>query len=250
LPSRPAPAAEEEEEEEEEEEPERPESPPRVAIPVPRGPEAEMEAPAERLPPRPIPTHDIEQELPREEELPEEQETHTLARGAAAAVAEESFGHPGTAAASHAPAGGKRALVQYDYAKAEDNEIDLVEGQYITSIEMVDEDWWMGTNAEGETGLFPSNYVELAEGEEPGPEHEHEPEHEPEPEPEVHAAAASAGGPTATAQFDYEAAEDNELSFPEGATVTDLEFPDEDWWFGHYGGHSGLFPANYVQLDG
>ena len=27
------------------------------------------------------------------------------------------------------------------------------------------------------------------------------------------------------------------------------EFPDEDWWFGHYGGKSGLFPANYVQLD-
>lgn len=40
-----------------------------------------------------------------------------------------------------------------------------------------------------------------------------------------------------------------ELSFAEGATVTDLEFPDEDWWFGHHGGHSGLFPANYVQLD-
>jgi hypothetical protein len=27
------------------------------------------------------------------------------------------------------------------------------------------------------------------------------------------------------------------------------EFPDEDWWFGHYEGNSGLFPANYVQLD-
>lgn len=40
-----------------------------------------------------------------------------------------------------------------------------------------------------------------------------------------------------------------ELSFPEGATVTNVEFPDEDWWFGHYKGDSGLFPANYVQLD-
>lgn len=27
------------------------------------------------------------------------------------------------------------------------------------------------------------------------------------------------------------------------------EFPDEDWWFGHFHGKSGLFPANYVQLD-
>lgn len=40
-----------------------------------------------------------------------------------------------------------------------------------------------------------------------------------------------------------------ELSFPEGATITDLEFPDDDWWFGHYGGASGLFPANYVELN-
>jgi hypothetical protein len=27
------------------------------------------------------------------------------------------------------------------------------------------------------------------------------------------------------------------------------EFPDEDWWLGSYNGASGLFPANYVQLD-
>lgn len=40
-----------------------------------------------------------------------------------------------------------------------------------------------------------------------------------------------------------------ELSFPEGAKITHLEFPDEDWWYGHYKGETGLFPANYVQLD-
>lgn len=40
-----------------------------------------------------------------------------------------------------------------------------------------------------------------------------------------------------------------ELSFPEDATITNLEFPDEDWWFGHYDGQVGLFPSNYVQLD-
>jgi hypothetical protein len=40
-----------------------------------------------------------------------------------------------------------------------------------------------------------------------------------------------------------------ELSFPEGAKITHLEFPDEDWWYGQYKGELGLFPANYVQLD-
>ena len=60
--------------------------------------------------------------------------------------------------------------------------------------------------------------------------------------------------------------EDNELSFPDGATIMNVvrnfitllrhfvadslqEFPDADWWLGEYGGKKGLFPANYVQLD-
>ncbi len=42
---------------------------------------------------------------------------------------------------------------------------------------------------------------------------------------------------------------DLELSFPENAKITHLEFPDEDWWYGQYNGQLGLFPANYVQLD-
>ncbi|KAK4154016.1 hypothetical protein C8A00DRAFT_14831 [Chaetomidium leptoderma] len=256
LPSRPA--AENQEEEElppsipsrnyEEREP----SPVRVAMPVPRSAAPEIEPAAERLPARPIP---VPQELPKEEELPAERETHNpraaavavaAAAGAAVAGAAVAHGVDSGASAATGATGGKKALIQYDYERAEDNEIELREGDYVTNIEMVDDDWWMGTNAQGESGLFPSNYVELVDEDEeaaapqppaPAPVAQRE-----EPEP-------AAAGPTATAQFDYEAAEDNELSFPEGATITDLDFPDEDWWFGHYGGASGLFPANYVQVD-
>ncbi|KAL1838661.1 hypothetical protein VTJ49DRAFT_2440 [Mycothermus thermophilus] len=269
LPSRPSAANQEEEEElppsvpsrnYEEREP----SPVRIAMPVPRSSVPEVEPPAERLPPRPVP---VPQEVTREEQLPAERETQNP-RAAAAAVAAASVATAAVAGAAvghavanespsagGAPDGGKRALIQYDYEKAEDNEIDLREGEYVTNIEMVDEDWWMGTNAQGETGLFPSNYVELVEddGDEeaaapPPPPPPAPVEEEPEPVP-APAPATAAGGPTATALFDYEAAEDNELSFPEGATITDLEFPDEDWWFGHLNGASGLFPANYVQLN-
>ncbi|KAI1441801.1 hypothetical protein F5Y02DRAFT_398272 [Annulohypoxylon stygium] len=246
MPPRPPPVADEEEEEE----PERAPSPVRIAVPVPRGPEPEIEPAHE--PPRSLPVRQIEQELPKEEELPAEEETHDP-RAAATAVAESHFGHERVAEAAAASAGGQRALIQYDYEKAEDNEIELREGEYVTNIEMVDEDWWMGTNTQGETGLFPSNYVTLVEGEEDAaaPPPPAAPVAAPttaavaEPEP----ASAADNGHTATAEFDYEAAEDNELSFPEGATITNLEFPDEDWWFGHYKGASGLFPANYVKLD-
>ncbi|KAK0618609.1 hypothetical protein B0T17DRAFT_538410 [Bombardia bombarda] len=262
LPSRPSAVNRDEQEEEEEEEErareeeavqfhdydERPSSPVRIAIPVARSAAVELEPPAERLPTRPVP---VPQDLPREEDLPAEEETHDP-RAAAAAVAEQSLGHVADSAADSG--GNKRALVQYDYEKAEDNEIELREGEYVTNIEMVDDDWWMGTNSQGESGLFPSNYVELVDDdgdkapELPGPP----PAAHAEPEPNTAPAAAATsanGGPTATAQYDYEAAEDNELSFPEGATITNLEFPDEDWWHGHYQGASGLFPANYVQLD-
>ena len=154
---------------------------------------------------------------------------------------------------------------------------------------MVDEDWWMGENAKGQAGLFPSNYVELVEdGDAPAATSTTV-------DPSSSASAAGhLGGtqakPTATALYDYEAAgrqhrpphhtsyadrlaEDNEISFPDGATITNLvrllrfaslcfsarplptltpwnqEFPDEDWWMGEYKGKAGLFPANYVEVD-
>lgn len=199
LPSRPAA-----DNQEEEDEPERESSPIQVAVPVPRAPEPELE-PAEQLPPRPIP---VPEELPREQEIPEEEETYDP-RGAATAVAEESFGHQQVQDSQAASAGGERAVVEYDYEKAEDNEIELKEGEFVTNIERVDEDWWMGTNSQGESGLFPSNYVTIVEDDGAGAAHAAAPPPPPAAQPEPEHASAAGGGPTATALFDYEAAEDN-----------------------------------------
>lgn len=273
LPSRPA-AVEQDNEPEEpgayEPVAQREVSPVRIAVPVSRGPEPPVVTPPEERAPTPLQPSQID--VPKEQDLPDQKESSHAARAAGAAVAGIAVG-AGAVAVAHqvleesepepepeqagpqAPAQeGYRAVVQYDYERAEDNEIELVEGEYVTNIEMVDDDWWMGTNSKGHSGLFPSNYVEIVEDgqaeaqapESPPPPPAADPVPEPQaPVPEP----AGAAGPTATALYDYEAAEDNELSFPEDATVTGLEFPDEDWWFGHYAGNSGLFPANYVQLD-
>jgi hypothetical protein len=146
--------------------------------------------------------------------------------GAAAGAAIGSSGHDDSSAGVGAGAGaGKRAVILYDYEKAEDNEVELREGDYVSDIDMVDEDWWMGTNSQGERGLFPANYVELVEGDDedagaapPLPSHPSAPQ-EVEP-PAAAPQPAGSAGPTATAIYDYDAAEDNELSFPEGATIT------------------------------
>ncbi|KAH8432538.1 putative actin binding protein [Aspergillus melleus] len=151
---------------------------------------------------------------------------------------------------------GIQAIAQYDYDKAEDNELELREGEHVVDIDMVDKDWWLGSNVRGERGLFPSNYVEIVE-------HGQQSDN-PSDVQDIHGAdksvsntdstaavpsvAHSTLAPSAVALYDYEAAEDNELSFPEGAQITNIEFPDDDWWFGEFHGKKGLFPANYVQI--
>ncbi|KAG9253603.1 uncharacterized protein F5Z01DRAFT_149049 [Emericellopsis atlantica] len=261
LPSRPPPADEEEEREVEDadyrEEP-RDASPPRVAIPVSRGPQT-LDEPEDARSPPPVAPSQIE--VPREKDLADEKEQEEQSRGAAEAVAQQNF-EPEETDAAQADQGGHRAVVQYDYEKAEDNEIELLEGEYVTDIDMIDEGWWMGTNAKGHRGLFPCNYVELVEEDDAPPPPAPAPvAREPSPPPPAAAAnpvppppapaaaARPSAGPTATAIYDYEAGEDNEISFPEDAKITNIEFPDEDWWAGEYKGKKGLFPANYVELD-
>jgi hypothetical protein len=181
----------------------RPSSPFRVAMPVSRTAQPEEMEPAEELhPSAPVPVSSIGQ-------------------ASRSVPAEPTAG--ATSAPAHAGGSGKRAVIQYDYEKAEDNELELREGEYVTNIEMVDDDWWMGQNERGEQGLFPSNYVELVEEEEARPTtSQRAAVTTPPPAPAPAAGGGGSKGKTATAQYDYEAAEDNELSFPDGATIINL----------------------------
>lgn len=191
-------------------------SPIQVAMPVSRtAPETLVQDAHEEIhsPPQALPIRSMEQVVPDETELEQEHGRAVAETSAHVAPSSQSI----------------RAIVQYDYEKAEDNEIELKEGEYVTDIEMVDEDWWLGVNVHGDRGLFPSNYVEIieqasdvAQQEEDVPHEDHHAQ-EPEPEPEVnHHAEAGHTGHTATALYDYEAAEDNELSFPDGAKIVNI----------------------------
>lgn len=187
-------------------------SPIQVAMPVGRGVADAHEE--QHSPPPALPVQSLQEAVPDEKDL---EDTHDLGRAAAeATVADQSHG-------------GLRAVVQFDYEKAEDNEVELREGEYVTDIEMVDKDWWLGVNTRGERGLFPGNYVELVDDEQPGSHIQAqaaEPEPEPEPvavpSPPPVATPAGSKGPTATALYDYEAAEDNEISFPENAKIVNV----------------------------
>lgn len=188
-------------------------SPIRVAMPVARGGENDYEEVSASK-------TDRSNEGQQSGLLDNEQQTRNFQ--------DRSSGSPELTPAGGTVAGKPRALVQYDYDKAEDNEIDLKEGQYVTGIEMVDQDWWLGMNTQGEKGLFPSNYVEILEN-----DHQNHAESDNQlsikyaTDPAVAAAPTPPAAdyhqkPTAKALFDYEAAEDNELSFPEGAEITQI----------------------------
>ncbi|KAJ9092105.1 hypothetical protein QFC21_006971 [Naganishia friedmannii] len=156
-------------------------------------------------------------------------------------------------AATRAEEQGPKAKAEYDYQ----NEVSFAENDILTQIEQTDEAWWTGTNPQGQRGLFPANYVTLLEGDTAAsvkPEQEEEEAPPPAPPappmpPRDEPAVASKGGKWAVAQYDYNAAEDNEISLREGEHVIEIEETDEAWWTGTAAnGQRGLFPAGIFYL--
>ncbi|KAG2469377.1 drebrin-like protein B isoform X3 [Polypterus senegalus] len=60
---------------------------------------------------------------------------------------------------------------------------------------------------------------------------------------------AAARGICARALYDYQAADDTEISFDPDEIITGIEMIDEGWWRGFApDGSFGMFPANYVEV--
>ena len=45
------------------------------------------------------------------------------------------------------------------------------------------------------------------------------------------------------------AAGDDEISFDPGDVITNIDKVDEGWWTGTCNGRTGLFPANFVEVN-
>jgi len=57
-----------------------------------------------------------------------------------------------------------RALWAYNENRQEAGDLSFSAGENIEILEETNADWWKGQNSRGETGLFPSNYVEKVSG--------------------------------------------------------------------------------------
>lgn len=167
----------------------------------------------------------------------------------------------GAPAPAAAAVSGPVADALYDY-QGQEGDLDFQAGDVISLISFdASEDWWNGS-INGQTGIFPANYVQLRPESVGGaaaaaPEETYEEEAEEEAQPEEEEAQEETeeaqeeeeegGGRRCRALYDFEAQGDDELSFVAGDVLTITEeLPD--WYQGELNGDSGIFPANYVEL--
>ncbi|KAH7093527.1 kinase-like domain-containing protein [Paraphoma chrysanthemicola] len=181
------------------------------------------------------------------------------------------------------------AFAVFRYKSQARNEIDLIPGEVITDVVQNESGWTYGHKRNGDKGWVPSAYVTMQiSGESLAsevPKHvnnhglkqsyiqgtQHKSKNAARPQDGLRNVWSAAmdpqrkkGGdsaplaspkpaishlPEAVALYSYEAGEDNEISFPEGARIVNLKFPDDDWWYGEYEGKQGLFPKNFVELQ-
>jgi hypothetical protein len=152
----------------------------------------------------------------------------------------------------------------YTYMAQNSDELDMAEGDTLSIIEGDDGSGWIKAQLGDEIGLVPANYIEYIDynstsptasnhQEQPSsvsspPIHEEKEEEkeetvsdftEPQPpsmEPEI-----------VVALYDFEAVNAEELNIKQGDTIIVTKKDDSGWWEGTLNGHSGIFPANYVE---
>ena len=139
----------------------------------------------------------------------------------------------------------KSARVLYSFQATTEEDISIVENEIVEIREEEDNGWCRGVNSKGEEGYFPSSYVQvLSRPSTPGS-----------PSSSTSNPSLVTQSSTTSAQSHplkvrsmcaYDAAADDELSFPEGVVIQIMSKEDEDWWTGSYDGKTGVFPVGAV----
>jgi hypothetical protein len=116
----------------------------------------------------------------------------------------------------------------YDFNASNQEEISIAQGDMLINVSG-DGEWISGENTRtGETGEFPSAFVETF----------------------IEAGLRKKREAYAVALFDFDAGDADELELREGDVVEDVEREDENWMRGRLNGRCGVFPSTYVEIKG
>ncbi|XP_017039378.1 LOW QUALITY PROTEIN: serine-rich adhesin for platelets [Drosophila ficusphila] len=142
------------------------------------------------------------------------------------------------------------AIVEYEYAAKEPDELDLQKGAIIHRIKQMPGGWWQGTlKSSGVTGMFPDNFVRVLEsgissngnGTTGSGDHLDE------------GTAVQLRDKSATSNrrckviYSYTQVNDDELTLAVGDVIEFLGEVEEGWWRGRLRSKVGVFPSNFVQ---
>ncbi|XP_003477328.1 F-BAR and double SH3 domains protein 1 isoform X2 [Cavia porcellus] len=133
------------------------------------------------------------------------------------------------------------AHVVFGYQAGHEDELTIMEGEWLEVIEEGDADEWVkARNQHGEVGFVPERYLNFPDLSIPESGQDND--------------NPSGAEPTAflaRALYSYTGQSEEELSFPEGALIRLLpraqDGVDDGFWRGEFGGHVGVFPSLLVE---
>ena len=132
------------------------------------------------------------------------------------------------------PGSNLSGTVLYDFQAESASELSLKEGQIVTNIQVVDEDWWSGT-LNGANGMFPKVFIEILDSSsiQSGDNSLQTP--------------PQSSFPTATVLYNFTAVNAEEISLTEGQVVTVISESVDDWTkVRTRTGEEGLCPSDFL----
>lgn len=152
-------------------------------------------------------------------------------------------------ASSHCDNKGPRCVARFEYIGDQKDELSFLEGESIVLKEYVNEEWARG-ELQGRTGIFPLNFVELAEDHPTSGSNVLSTKVPPKTKKEDSGANSqdnSLSGEWCEALHSFTAESSDDLPFRRGDRILILERLDSDWYKGRLRDREGIFPAVFVR---
>ncbi|XP_020811391.1 serine-rich adhesin for platelets isoform X2 [Drosophila serrata] len=141
------------------------------------------------------------------------------------------------------------AIVEYEYAAKEPDELDLQKGAIIHRIKQMPGGWWQGTlKSNGVTGMFPDNFVRVLDSNiSSNVNGNGSADHSDEGTSVQLRDKSETSNRRCKVIYSYTQVNDDELTLAVGDVIEFLGEVEEGWWRGRLRSKVGVFPSNFVQ---